>query len=104
MQPDCFSLDKRKRNKKKNKKQNTKKKEKPICNRRNHVRNGLIRGHKGVVLTLKPLKLLMETVLHVLLQLAQRGRLQHLKVDLYLVGVGLARGGLQRLNDLHHAA
>lgn len=46
----------------------------------------------------------METVLHVLLQPAQCGRLQHLEVDFYLVGVGLTHGGLQCLNDLHHAA
>lgn len=46
----------------------------------------------------------MQTLLHVLLKPAQRGRLQHLKVDLYLVWIGLAHGGLQHLNDLHHAA
>lgn len=59
---------------------------------------------EGVILTLKSQKLLVETVLHVLLQLAQRGRLQHLEVDLYLFGVGLTHGGLQCLNDLHHPA
>lgn len=58
----------------------------------------------GVILTLKSHKLLMETALHVLLQLAQRGRLQHLEVDFYLFGVGLAHGGLQCLDDLHHPA
>lgn len=63
-----------------------------------------ISWQKQVILTLKSLKLLMETVLHVLLELAQRGRLQHLEVDLDLVWVGLAHGGLQHLNDLHHAA
>lgn len=55
-------------------------------------------------LTLKPLELLVEAALRVLLEAAQRGRLQHLEVDLDLVRVGLAHGGLQRLDDLHHAA
>ncbi|KAF3848840.1 hypothetical protein F7725_015337 [Dissostichus mawsoni] len=44
------------------------------------------------------------TVLDVALQLAQGGRLQHLEVDLDLVGVGVAHGGLSRLYDAHHVA
>lgn len=63
-----------------------------------------ISWQKQVILTLKSLKLLMETVLHVLLELAQRGRLQHFEVDLDLIRVGLTHGGLQGLNDLHHSA
>jgi len=48
--------------------------------------------------------LLVEAGLDVLLQLAQRGRLQRLEVDLDLVGVGVPQGGLPRLDDAHHAA
>ena len=56
------------------------------------------------LLTLKLVELLAQTALDVALQLAQGGRLQHLEVDLDLVGVGVAHGGLSRLYDAYHVA
>lgn len=46
----------------------------------------------------------MQTGLHVLLHLAQGGWLQDGKVDLDLVGVGGAHGGLQLVKDVHQVA
>lgn len=59
---------------------------------------------KGFALTLKSLELLIQTRPDVSLQRSQSRRLQNLKVDLDLVGVGVAHGGLSCLNDVHHAA
>lgn len=53
---------------------------------------------------MKLLEPLMKAGLYICLQFAQRGRLQNLKVNLKLVGVGLGHGGLSALDDVHHAA
>lgn len=47
-----------------------------------------------VTLTLKFLKFLIQTGLHIVLQLTQSGRLQYLKVDLDLVWVAVTHRGL----------
>lgn len=55
-------------------------------------------------LTVRFARLLAQAAGDVALELAQRGRLERLEVDLDLLGVGVAQRGLARLDDVHDAA